>query len=169
MWFFDAEANGFVRTWNKQRVFADDDDSPSRVFLNPPGGKCDPNGRALVKVKSGYAYANTGELCTLPSQSSVKAWWFKLAREYVSRRVSEAIFVGFSIEILQQTQVNTPAGLPTPLDFYLCFPSRRVAYVKPDGEVGESPPHASVLVYLGPNADRFRVAFSPLGRVIPWH
>jgi hypothetical protein len=116
-----------------------------RVFLNPPGGRIKING-SLV-----------------PSQ---KHWWFKLAREFVNGSVTAAAFVCFSIELLQNTQVKTPLGLPIPLDFPICFPSRRVAYVKPGGEVGAQPPHASAIVFLGGDVDRFAALMAPIGRVI---
>lgn len=115
-----------------------------RVFLNPPGGR-DPG---------------------------AKAWWFKLAAEWASGRVPSAIFVGFTVEILQTTQVGTPDGAAIPLDFALCFPARRVAY---DREVdgartrGGSPPHASVIVCVSDDPEvvaRFCRWFRPIGRVV---
>lgn len=117
------------------------------VFVNPPGGLTDAN------------------------DSSQKIWWWKLAAEYVAGRVEQAVFVCFSIELLQTTQVKTPRGLPLPLDFPLCFPSTRVKYTVADelatipqqglfGDAtpeeiaeaaeGKSPPHASCIVYLPP-------------------
>ena len=139
--------NGFTTTWE------------GRVFLNPPGGKCDASGVPVTK-----------ETKTIEgtSRSSQKAWWFKLATEWLEGCVEQAVFVGFSLEILQVTQSNTPCAkdgltyLPIPLDFPCCYPSRRIAYLKEsialgtreeDGRtsplvVGGSPPHASVLVWL---------------------
>jgi hypothetical protein len=57
--------------------------------------------------------------------------------------------------------------VPIPLDFPICFPSRRVSYLKPGGEVGAQPPHASALVLLGDAAyeSRFAEAFAGTGRV----
>ena len=94
----------------------------------------------------------------------------KLAREYAEKRVVAAVFVCFSVELLQNTQVNTPAGLAIPLDFPMCFPSRRIAYHKPGGKIGSQPPHASCLVLIARRnsqcAARFAEAFSGIGRVI---
>jgi hypothetical protein len=99
------------------------------VFLNPPGGK-------------------------LEGQSNQKLRWFKLAAEWMAGSVRSAVFVGFSVEILQTTQTKRPLDLPVPAEVPHCFPSRRVAYMKQaeDGGlvVGDSPPHSSVIVYLPP-------------------
>lgn len=128
-----------------------------RVFCNPPGGRGPDN------------------------SSNQKRAWFRLMSEYAAGRVTSAIFICFSIELLQTTQVN-PTG-PLPLDFPICFPSRRIAYVKPDGTVGGSPPHSScvilvpprkAVVYIGdaatdvgaaPVVTRFKQAFAPIGKV----
>ena len=154
---FTREDDGFTRPWW------------GRVFLNPPGGLSDDQQRR-VKGKC----RETGS-CGLPIghthsgvEASQKKWWFKLSREFDAGRgrVKSAIFVCFSVELLQNAQVETPAGLTTPLDHSLCFPARRVAYVKPGGEVGAQPPHASCIVYLGRDQERFANAFRPIGRVL---
>lgn len=123
-----------------------------RIFLNPPGGK--ENG-----------------------QSAQKTWWFKLASEWMVGRATAAIFVGFSVEILQTTQTKRPLDLPVPAELPHCFPSRRVAYLKNEGGVlvpGTSPPHSSVIIYLPPRDSaaswgvgvaRFRDGFGDVGAV----
>lgn len=171
--FFSAASNGFLLPWS------DPTNTPSRVFLNPPGGQCDPWGNALIKAKvvgKGWKYPNgapcptpfyyaNGWPCEHPSRPAQKSWWYKLAHEFAEGRVAQAVFVGFSIEILQQAQVDPPPGLLTPLDCTFCVPSRRLAFLNPDGKVGKSPPHASVLIYLGPNPGAFYEAFKGIGRV----
>ncbi len=121
-----------------------------RVFLNPPGGK---EGNDSLQA----------------------AWWFRLAREWLSGAVEAAVFVGFSVEVLQVTQSDRPRGLPVPAELPHCLPSSRVKYLKNvDGVLvpGTSPPHSSVLVYLPPRASaeawaaglaRFAQHFGPLG------
>ncbi len=140
-----------------------------RVFLNPPGGMSDDQQRP-VRPKC----RETGS-CGLPPghthsdvEASQKKWWFKLAFEYAAGRTTAAVFVCFSVELLQNTQVDTPPGLSIPLDHMICFPSRRIAYVRPGGGVGAQPPHASCVVGLGNEAfrARFREAFASLGRVV---
>ena len=156
--FFSHSDNGFRREWH------------GRVFLNPPGGRSDNQERPVLNK-----CRETGE-CGLPVghthdgvESSQKKWWFKLAREWREGRVQSAIFVCFSVELLQSSQVNTPDGLRVPLDFPICFPKNRVPYVKPGGEVGKQPPHASCIVFL-PGGDidtrAFWSAFENIGRCI---
>ncbi len=172
---FTIQDNGFTREWR------------GRTFLNPPGGACDDEGCTIIpekrdgKVVVREACTVTGA-CGLPPghahvgrHSSQKAWWFKLAREHRANRTTSAIFVCFSIELLQTTQVETPAGLPIPLAFPICFPARRVAYVsEQDGVLlpGGSPPHSSAIVFLPPRQgkeaaiQKFAERFGQLGAVV---
>lgn len=153
---YDRIEDGLLRPWS------------GRVFLNPPGGR-----------------DITG--------SVQRAWWWRVARSWDEGEIDSAIFVAFSIELLQTSQAE-PRG-PIPLDFPLCFPARRVAYCRaledaatsqemlfgdkaeaPQLEVGDSPPHASCIVYLPPRRAlaneclrglaRFRAEFSKFGRVV---
>ena len=107
------------------------------VFLNPPGGKVD-------------------------GQSQQKLFWQYLMQEYRAKRTKSAVFLSFSLEFLQTSQVK-PYGLPTPHDFIVCFPSRRIAYFTESGERGASPPHASCVIYVGTDWTRFRKAFAGVG------
>jgi hypothetical protein len=171
-----AQANEMVRA---ARFYTQRDNSLRRgcdwtsrtAWLNPPGGSTD-NERSLAK-----------------------AFWFRLAAEWHARRVGAAMFLGFSIEILQSTQ-NRPTG-PIPLDFPFCIPRERipfwVATEEPAsklrqsalfvGEVDEPPPpglvagdaptHANVLVLLppigpeGPVMTRsFQRVFTRFGKVV---
>jgi hypothetical protein len=161
---YTRKQDGFVRPWY------------GNVFLNPPGGLSD-NKQRPVKLHCretgacGLSVPHTHEGVE-PSQ---KKWWWKLVREYASGRVKQAIFVCFSVELLQNTQCNTPEGCLLPLDFPICFPKKRVSYVKPGGGVGKAPPHASCIVFLGRNdatdarsdvRRRFAKAFAHIGYVI---
>lgn len=126
-----------------------------RIFLNPPGGKTQ-------------------------NESNQKRWYFKLANEWSDGRVDAAIFVCFSVELLQTTQVDSPAGLPLPLDLPFCIPSRRIGYFverqEQEGgsrlEKGTSPPHASAIILFPPEndyvaaLDRFALTFAPIGKVV---
>jgi hypothetical protein len=158
--WFGEEQDGFTWPWY------------GRTFVNPPGGMSDNRQRRVIKKCH-----ETGA-CGLPPghkhegvESSQKKWWYKLAREFIEGRAEAAIFVCFSVELLQSTQKNPPPGLPLPLAFPICYPASRVAYVKPGGEIGAQPPHASCIVCVanngsGPYISRFDEAFSPIGRVV---
>ena len=167
-----AEANKWIRASNYYTRKQDGFTKPwhGAVFLNPPGGLSD-NKQRPVKAKC----RETGS-CGLPLphthegvEASQKKWWWKLASEYASGRATSAIFVCFSVELLQNTQVGAPEGLCLPLDFSICFPSRRVAYVKPGGGVGAQPPHASCIIFLSREKgarSRFEAVFDHIGYVI---
>lgn len=161
--FFDASTNGFLAQWS------------GTVFLNPPGGTCDAEGVTLVKIPDRKGWFRP-DGTPAKGQSSQKAWWFKLMREYTERRVEAAIFVCFSVELLQTTQnQDDDSWLPIPLDFAICYPRKRVDYLRDKGDGvlkrGGAPPHASAIIYvpprcLTPQYGSFVDAFSPLGRVV---
>jgi len=170
--YFAREDNGYRREW------------AGRILLNPPGGLSD-NLERVVKPKCWL----TGS-CGLPggdkknpahkhegTESNQKKWWFKLAREWWAGRTSAAVFVMFSVELLQNTQTDTPTvgengdsgTLPIPLDFAICVPRTRLKYRKPGGEIGDQPPHASGVVLVSDDKEathRFVDEFSHHGRVI---
>jgi len=154
--------NGYLQTWE------------GNVFLNPPGGWCDANGRPVIKKsKDKAACTLTGE-CGLPPghkhhdvESSQKLWWQRLAMTWKGGWVHNAIFVCFSIELLQSTQVDTKG--PLPLEFPICFPARRLAYIGGDGKPQGSPPHASCIICLTNKPDvltRFIDHFSTFGHIV---
>lgn len=159
--FFDAQTNGFVVDWY------------GTVFLNPPGGTCDAQGVTLTKIEGRKGWFRP-DGTPAKGQSSQKAWWFKLMREYTAQRVEAAIFVCFSVELLQTTQ-NDDSGLPIPLDFTICYPRKRVDYLREKDEGvlkrGGAPPHASAIIYVPPRAlvpqyGLFKDEFSSIGRVV---
>lgn len=161
-----------------------------RVFLNPPGGHCDAEGRRVVKgSKAAPGCTETGACGLKPGhehvgvQSAAKRWWWELAAEWHAGRTEQAVFLGFSIEILQTTQGDNPGvsvaddrdevAAPIPLDFPLCFPAKRLVFVRKDDK-GQLVPvrgmtHASVIVWLSREGERYtsgamRRAFGALGK-----
>jgi hypothetical protein len=181
--FYSLDNPGHTKPWH------------GRVLMNPPGGCCDEDFHLVIKKSGARPACTVSGACGLPPghthtgvDSSAKMWWFKLAEEWAARRVKSAIFVGFSLEMLQTMQVKTPKGLPTPLDFPLCFPRVRVPYDKYlDGKFvkGKSPPHASFIVYLPlydspdligarhilqdgerPRIETFEKAFASVGKIL---
>jgi hypothetical protein len=163
---FTKEDNGYLKDWW------------GRVFLNPPGGWADELGQQVIKAKTVKGVVipgcTTTGACGLPAghthkgvDSSQKLWWQKLATEWVRRNVETAIFVCFSVELLQASQVEQRG--PLPLDFAICYPSRRLQYLRADGKPGTSPPHSSCIILVSDDAmlvGRFRGAFKGLGKVV---
>lgn len=124
-----------------------------RVFLNPPGGR------------------------DRDRESRQRRWWFALSSAWAHGLVEQAIFVSFSIELLQTCQVEHAPG-PLPLDFPICIPASRVQYMRPTRRRvrggRSSPPHASCVVYLPPREaleraariESFAEIFGTIGRVV---
>lgn len=157
--FYTREDNGFLRSWW------------GNVFLNPPGGICDKDGRRVIrasKKQKREACTVTGA-CGLPpghkhegEKSSALAWWSKLVHEWKCGDVESAIFVGFNFEIAQTTarwaRDNRELGWPCSIATagFTVWLAERVPYLKPGvddhgeeaHEVGENPPGGSFLVYL---------------------
>ncbi len=133
-----AQANETVQA---ARFFTEQDDGLSRawfgrVLLNPPGG------RGLVR-----------------------AFWERLVASWRAGDVTEAVWIGYSLEQLQTLQ----ACKDDPLDFPLCFTRRRISFLAPGGGK-KSPTHSNYIAWLPPRLDdndlgRFETAFGPFGKV----
>lgn len=115
-----------------------------RVFLNPPGGRAP--GKNPAKT-----------------MSQATMWWWRLANAWKNGHVTEAIFVGFTMEIIRTAQ---SVNAPHPASFPLCFPTERMCFATPSAVdendwpiVGatrvesEDPTHGNVVVYLPPAND----------------
>lgn len=108
------------------------------VFLNPPGGKT--------------------------NNKSTQALWFSNAlTRYNNNEISELIFIVFNIEMLRISQEELGGQL-------ICIPKSRIAYDKYDTDTQQfvkqkSPPHSSMIVYLGKYEDRFKDNFNDLGSI----
>lgn len=121
-----------------------------RVFLNPPGGN----------VPDEYKGMGT--------KSNAALWWGRLASAWREGEIDQAIFVGFTLEILRSAQA---LDVPQPLAFAICVPKSRIKFdTVVDGErvASTSPTHANVIVYLPPavGAEHIRgffEAFATLG------
>lgn len=160
LYYIAPPHDGLTRDWD------------GRVFLNPPGG-------SLVltkKMRAGMAEEEAGELADQyaaeaerwKTRSRAVAWWRKLTEEYLDGRTREAIFVGFSIDILQASQCDNEFW-PDVLKFPICVPSARIPF-ELDGKPGNEPTHGNVIAYL-PNlkqpgsSRRFEEAFREIGSV----
>lgn len=67
-----------------------------------------------------------------PPGGLVDAFWKKFLAE--RERVAQMVFVGYSLEQLQTLQTD---NLVTPLDFALCFPKKRIAFVENEAKRAE--------------------------------
>jgi hypothetical protein len=95
-----------------------------RVWLNPPGGKIGNKSQAVV-------------------------WWEKLIEEYHAGRVQQAMFLGFSIEILATSQgCERWVG-----EFPFCIPKSRIKFLDTYFKPQNSPAHANIVVFLPPEDD----------------
>ena len=78
-----------------------------------------------------------------------RAWWEKLVKEFVSGDVTRAVFLAYSLEQIAQ---SIGWGLPM-TEFPILFRpggKGRISFLRPGGDRGAAPPHASALVFLGP-------------------
>lgn len=105
----------------------------------------------------------TGRVFLNPPGGLVKQFWNKLVAEWQSGRVEQAIWVGYS---LQQLQTLQNANETTPLDFALCFPKKRIQFIKP-GVAKSSPTHANYICYVSEGSDSlFLKQFAQFGQCV---
>jgi len=153
-----ASSEAANRTVRAKRIFTKADNGlfqewHGNVFLNPPGGYVDETGREVIfKTKTRRGCKETGA-CGLPPghkhrgvESSAVFWWHKLMHEFEAGRTTCAVFLGFSLEILQSAQ--TFAG-KQPLDFPGSIPKQRIRFETEDENgvrvPGEQPTHGNII------------------------
>lgn len=111
------------------------------VFLNPPGGK-------------------------VGNKSKSALFWRRLIDQMTLHRGGHAVFLAFSLEQLQTTQDGIGPSIG---DYTFCVPSKRLAFVTPDGTVGSAPSHSNMIVYVPGLIDatqKFQRAFESLGAIV---
>ena len=105
-----------------------------------------------------------GSVLLNPPGGLVREFWQHLVAEWTIGRVTEAIWIGYSLEQLQMLQRFDV----TPLDFPMCVPRRRIAFVSP-GSSKRSPAHGNYITYLPTREPRglkaFAAEFAAFGRV----
>jgi hypothetical protein len=157
--YFAPPHDGLLKDWD------------GRVFLNPPGGSL-----ILTKKKREKMKLTDVEAMELAEQwgaeserwktkSRAVAWWRKLCEEWLGDRAHEAVFVGFSIDVLQASQGEKT--WPGMLEFPVCVPEKRIRFVS-NGKPGKAPTHGNVIAYLphGPgDVERFQAVFREIGSV----
>lgn len=124
------------------------------------------------KAKGRKACTESGECGLAPGHkhvgvgSSAVFWWAKLAEEWDSGVCTAAIFIGFSIEILQAAQNSGAKHLPA--EFPLCIPRERIPFLDENGESQTQPTHANVIVLLpdgGRMVEQFEREYAEIGNV----
>lgn len=142
-YFYDKRNDGLGKPWNLCQ-FDLMTPGPTSVFLNPPGGKTD------------------------DGKSKVKLWWRKMIGQSVCPWFSHGLFLSFSIEACQVTQIGGENSYSL-LDFPTCFFKRRVDFLDP---ITEKPvkgnTHSSCITYLPGSLNkthRFFETFKELGKV----
>jgi hypothetical protein len=136
-----------------------------------------------------------GRVFVNPPGGFVGEFWNKALAEYLSHRVSEMVWIGYSLEQLQTLQ---QAAQTTPINFPTCFTAKRIAFVENEAkkklrilkllekgdapnasaaarklavsirsgkEPPNSPSHSNYISYLGPNAAKFGRVFAKFGTV----
>ncbi len=134
--FIGLPADGLACSWN---AFGE----PSRVFLNPPGGTLELCQGSWVPTVQ-YANGLWGPPKGRGACSAAAVWWGKLVNEWLTGNVEQAVFVGFTLEILRSTQDADLCALPVQA-FPRCYPAKRLRF----GGL-PSPTHANVIAYLPP-------------------
>ncbi len=114
---------------------------PITVFINPPGGK-------------------------KGNKSITKLFWKKLIELKEQDLLNEAIFMCFSVEALQNSQLDckTPIG-----NFPICIPSKRIKFIDQTAQKRQAPAHSNAIAYIPGIVDKsnlFYEIFSSLGSVM---
>ena len=143
-YIWTKESDGLVNSWQGQWG----DNRPRSIWLNPPGGKTE-----KTEGKKG-------------GQSKVKLWWQKTLVERLNPLFGHQLFLSFSIEACQVTQLECERSL---LDFPTCFFKRRVDYLDPiTGLPVTGNTHSSCITYVPGSLNethRFWEVFENFGKV----
>jgi hypothetical protein len=121
-----------------------------------------------------------GRVFLNPPGGLVAAFWIKMLRELTAGRMTQAVWVGYSLEQLQTLQ-SQASGWDSPLAFPMCVPRARLAFIENEAKrqariekliaagktphLKSSPSHGNYITYVGPHTGAFISAFSPLGQV----
>jgi hypothetical protein len=132
-----------------------------RVYVNPPGGALERKAPLRERHYGGRLYANPASL------SRAAIWWAKLVQEFRRGRADEAVFMGFTLEIMRSAQ---NAAACQPCDYAWCVPRQRIRYDDISGKERvptTKPPHANMIVLMWRTEEtlaRFAEAFASVGR-----
>lgn len=126
--YYDATDDGLIRPWS------------GNVYLNPPGGRREYNGR---------------------DHNQAALWYATLVHRYSVGLVTQALFMVFNLELFRYAQAW---NVIQPLEFPICIPKARIDFWKPGADgvpvAQGSPAHPNAVIYMGPNWEAFRRVFS---------
>jgi hypothetical protein len=158
--FYDLEDDGLRKSWCRFFSFLNEDQDHCEdvgrfsIFLNPPSGRY-----------TGTKFTH-GNLSLIRGNWINKLFWQKLLDEIQLGHVSHAIYVAYSLEQVQTTQVDCTNSL---LEYPICFPKTRLDYADEEGKEWTQGTHASAIVYvpgLINNSELFKSEFTQFGKVI---
>jgi hypothetical protein len=137
--------------------------------------------RFYTAQEDGLRQPWSGRVFVNPPGGAVREFWRTLMTAWLLERVEQAIWIGYSLEQLQTLQSKQRA-IPSPLDFAMCVPARRIAFVENDAKAAAriaklqaagkkagaatSPSHANYVTYLGNQTSTFVQVFSAFGHVV---
>ena len=132
--------------------------------------------RFFSEAEDGMAQRWTGRVFINPPGGLVKECWRKL----IDEPFDQFIWIGYSVEQLQTLQVGR-ALAPTPIDFAMCIPDRRIPFVENEAKKAEriakmlaagkkpndksQPSHANYISYGGMEPEKFERVFRQFGQV----
>lgn len=144
-----------------------------------------------TEADNGLMLKWNGRIFINPPGGLVNDFWQTLCAEWAAQRVTQAIWIGYSLEQLQTLQ-NAKAPFH-PLGFSMCIPRQRIAFneneakriarlakidaeneirkakgekLKRRSERADGPSHANYITYIGHRTPEFRAAFEPFGQVV---
>ena len=146
--YFDKQINGLKTPWSHALP---EQDTLTNIYLNPPGGwesvqipqqgKCKKTGVPML--------SNIAQSIQV---SRVKLWWQRLLSESAQTYFAQAMFLSFSIESMQTTQIECERSV---LSFPTCTFRSRVGYINPEtNEVEAGMTHSSAITYIPGRVDR---------------
>lgn len=159
--FFDKDANGLRMRWSHKLPTPD---TLTNVYINPPGGWEDVPIPQTTRRGGIMVISNIQQTTQV---SRVKLWWQRLLTQREENYFAQALWLSFSIESMQTTQLECEASV---LDFPTCVFRNRVAYIDPEtGEAVSGMTHSSAITYIKgrvDRTDRFLQIFAPYGKII---
>ena len=135
-----------------------------------------------TKEEDGLVQDWFGRVLLNPPGGKVGEFWQTLCFKFAAGEISQAVYVGYSLEQFQTLQATI---FDHPLDYPICIPAKRIQFVENEAKRQErreklikkgklspdapspkdSASHGNFICYLGSRIDAFYAAFRPIGIV----